>query len=183
MKHTTYFAGGSHGNWHVKSMITHRGKPLPMVSHLNVGTENGLYLSDTSWIIEGATSHLHYTTQKESVALKAVSHEHKDMILPHVVAIFIRKSDDWWQLAQDERRKIFEEISKHTTLGLAALPEIWRTLYHARDLSQEFDFITWFEFTTSAAERFNHVLNQLRQSEEWHYVDREIELILHKNNP
>src|SRR5258707_1110815 len=58
----------------------------------------------------------------------------------------IRKTDAWWKLSQDQRRRIFEETSHHIAVGLEYLPAVARRLYHAKDLGEPFDFLTWFEF-------------------------------------
>jgi chlorite dismutase len=92
----------------------------------------------------------------------------------------IKKSDEWWLLAQDERRKIIEEKSAHIKTGMTYLPAIARKLYHSRDLGGEYDFITWFEFAPSHENDFNELLKALRQTEEWKYVTRETEIRLKK---
>ncbi|MFX6201819.1 chlorite dismutase family protein, partial [Acinetobacter baumannii] len=66
----------------------------------------------------------------------------------------IRKNPAWWALAQDERRAILEEQSHHIAIGLEYLPPIARRLYHARELGQPFDFLTWFEYAPEHAEAF-----------------------------
>jgi len=52
------------------------------------------------------------------------------------------------QLAQDERRAIFEERSHHISIVLKYLPAIARGLHHCRDLSEPepFDFLTLSEY-------------------------------------
>lgn len=92
----------------------------------------------------------------------------------------IRKSDAWWELAQDERRAIFEKRSAHIALGTRYLPAIARRLYHARDLGEPFDFLTWFEFSNADASAFNDLVGRLRETEEWRYVVREVEIQLSK---
>jgi hypothetical protein len=51
-----------------------------------------------------------------------------------------------------------------------------RRLHHGRDLGAEFDFLTWFEFPPSAAAEFDELLRRLRATEEWTYVEREVEI-------
>ena len=74
----------------------------------------------------------------------------------------IRKSPAWWALPQDERRAIFEQRSHHIADSMAFLPRIARRLYHARDLGQPFDFITWFEFAPEHAGAFDELVAMLR---------------------
>ncbi|HEX4887629.1 MAG TPA: chlorite dismutase family protein [Luteibaculaceae bacterium] len=90
----------------------------------------------------------------------------------------IKKSQAWWDLAQDERRKIFEAKSHHTELGLKYLPQIARKLYHCRDIGQPFDFLTWFEFAPEHAGLFDDLVYNLRATEEWCYVEREVDIRL-----
>jgi chlorite dismutase len=90
----------------------------------------------------------------------------------------ITKSEAWWDLAQDERRRIFEESSHHVATGLEYLPEIARRLRHGRDLGEPFDFLTWFEFAPEHAAALEELVLRLRATEEWTYVEREIDLRL-----
>jgi chlorite dismutase len=90
----------------------------------------------------------------------------------------ISKSEAWWELTQDERRAIFEAHSRHIATGLEYLPAVARGLHHGRDLGGEFDFLTWFEFTPAHAELFQELVGQLRETEEWEYVDREVDIRL-----
>ncbi len=84
----------------------------------------------------------------------------------------------WWALAQDERRAIFEETSRHTQIGLAYLPAVARQLYHCRDLGEPFDFVTWFEFAPEDEAAFDDLLVRLRATPEWTYIDREVDIRL-----
>ncbi len=92
----------------------------------------------------------------------------------------IRKTETWWTMAQDERRKIFETKSHHTETGLKYLPAIARKLYHCRDIGQPFDFLTWFEYAPEDSDKFEELVKSLRETEEWKYVDREIDIRLIK---
>jgi len=90
----------------------------------------------------------------------------------------IKKSARWWELAQDERRAIFEETSQHTAIGLEYLPAIARRLHHSRDLGEPFDFLTWFEFAPEHAAAFDKLVARLRATPEWKYVEREVDIRL-----
>jgi chlorite dismutase len=90
----------------------------------------------------------------------------------------IRKSDAWWELAQDERRAIFEGRSAHIAIGSRYLPAIARRLYHGRDLGEPFNFLTWFEFSPQDAGAFDDLVGRLRETEEWRHVAREVEVRL-----
>ena len=90
----------------------------------------------------------------------------------------IRKSPAWWDLTQDERRAIFETRSHHIATGLDYLPAVARRLHHGRDLGEEFDFLTWFEFEPAEADAFEELVVRLRETEEWRYVEREVDIRL-----
>ena len=64
----------------------------------------------------------------------------------------IRKTAAWWDLAQDERRAIFEEQSRHIGIGMEYLPAVARRLHHSRELGEPFDFLTWFEYAPRTRE-------------------------------
>ena len=89
----------------------------------------------------------------------------------------IHKSEEWWALAQDERRKIFEN-AQHINTGLKYLPAIARRLYHCRDLNEPFDFLTWFEYAPKDSDAFEDLVATLRKTLEWEYVDREVDIRL-----
>jgi len=90
----------------------------------------------------------------------------------------IRKTAAWWNLTQEERRNIFEEKSHHIAEGIRYLPSVARQLYHSRDIGEPFDFLTWFEYAPQHSEAFEELARTLRKTEEWRYVDREIDIRL-----
>ena len=90
----------------------------------------------------------------------------------------IKKSPAWWELAQDERRAIFEERSQHMSIGVNYVARIARRLYHSHDLGEPFDFLTWFEYASTDAEAFEELVGKLRETEEWTYVEREVDIRL-----
>jgi hypothetical protein len=92
----------------------------------------------------------------------------------------ITKSAAWWSLAQDERERFFNApppaAPDHTAIGMHYLPAIARQLLHGRDLGEPFDFLTWFEFAPGDTPAFDELLARLRATEEWSYVEREVEI-------
>lgn len=73
-----------------------------------------------------------------------------------------------------------ENKSQHTQTGMKYLPAIARKLFHSRDIGEPFDFLTWFEYAPTDADAFEELLVALRKTEEWNYVDREIDIRLEK---
>jgi len=53
-----------------------------------------------------------------------------------------------------------------------------RRLYHSHDLGEPFDFLTWFEYAPEDARAFEDLVARLRQTEEWSYVEREVDIRL-----
>lgn len=133
-----------------------------------------------AWTLKGAAGHVRYTTRAELTSLgeKSVALGRPEATCAALIPI--RKSSAWWGLAQDERRAIYEEQSRHTTIGLEYLPRIARRLHHSRDLGEPFDFLTWFEYRPEHEAAFDELLARLRETKEWTYVDREVDIRLRR---
>lgn len=174
------FIGGETGLWRVAQMKTVVGAPLEAVEAIEIIEGNSDDLpANRKWILRGATSYERYATRTEKDALAAIQ---PNLNRPEAVCaalIPIRKSAAWWSLAADERREILEVKSKHIAIGIKYLPAIARRLHHSRELpGEEFDFLTWFEYVPDDAGRFDELVCFLRESEEWKYVEREIDIRL-----
>ena len=173
------FAGGPEGQWRVDCIDTVIGGSWSAVDSL-AGAEGPMSVESpkASWILRGTTSNIRYTNRSEVDALAA---RQQDLARPQAsraALIPIRKTDAWWALAQDERRAIFEEQSRHIAVGLEYLPAVARRLYHSRELDEPFDFLTWFEYAPEHANAFDTLVERLRQTPEWRYVDREVDIRL-----
>lgn len=183
---TVTFSGAARGQWKVEHQSTIAGDPLPTCRHILVeeraldgtGFKPAQPWMPTLFRLTGTVSHLRYTTGREKQVLGERGAPLGRPESRRAVLIPIRKSAEWWALPQDERRAIYEERSRHTSIGLEYLPRIARRLHHSRDLGEPFDFLTWFEFSPEDAPAFDELLGRLRASEEWQYVDREVEIRL-----
>ena len=176
-----WFVGGARGPWRVTGMRTLAGSGLASVERVNVVQSNAPADSvDASWVLHGFTSNIRYATAREIVDLNGRGNVLGRPQATCAALIPIKKSAAWWSLAQDERRAIFEETSRHTAIGLEFIPDIARRLHHCRDLGGEFDFLTWFEFAPEHAGRFDELLGLLRATREWDYVEREVEIRLER---
>ena len=175
------FAGGETGVWRVVRMDAVAGAPLPGIPRLDVaaGSVSPQPLG-TKWLLRGITSNERYVVREEKDSLVAKQPSLGRAEATCAALIPIRKNPSWWGLSQDERRKIFEEQSRHIHIGLQYLPAVARRLHHCRDLGENepFDFLTWFEYSPSDETAFNRLLAELRASVEWQYVDREIDIRL-----
>jgi chlorite dismutase len=176
----TTFRGGQSGGWKVTSIARVKGETLPKVAALSIVASEAIALpllpSQTSWRLAGAPSHLRYTEKAEKEQLAAVQAGLGRSEATHAALIPIKKSSAWWELTQEERRRIFEDKSHHIAGTLKYLPAIARQLYHSRDLGMPFDFLTWFEFAPEHASLCEELVGQLRATEEWTYVEREVDV-------
>ncbi len=183
MKNHYSFVGGNKGSWRVTSCRTFAGAPLAPVQAIEVVNAPAADLVDRgTWVLQGFTSNIRYATTDELIKLRAVQEGLSRPAARSAALIPLKKTPAWWALSQDERRAIFEEQSHHTQIGLRFLPEIARQLHHCRDLGEPFDFVTWFEFAPEHTSAFNDLLEQLRATTEWQYVEREVDIRLARND-
>ena len=173
------FIGGTTGKWRVERISTLTGSALSPVPRLAVfdGGQSSLP-EDSVWLLRGVTSYERYVSRIERSALVAQQPAMGRSNATRAALIPIKKSMTWWELTQDERRMIFEERSHHIAVGLRYLPKIARRLYHCHDLGEPFDFLTWFEYAPTDGELFEELVGTLRETEEWTYVEREIDIRL-----
>jgi len=172
------FAGGTSGRWRVERVAAVRGQGLPNVERLDVIEGAARPAPTVVWVLRGSTGHERYVNQIEHRALSERQPRLGREEAARAALIPIRKSDAWWNLSQDLRREIFEERSHHIRIGLDYLPRVARRLHHSRELGEPFDFLTWFEFAPSDAEAFEELVARLRKTEEWRYVEREVDIRL-----
>jgi chlorite dismutase len=179
------FAASATGSWRVERIVTLCGEPLPHAAALDrlEGILEPRTRPGMVWSLRGVTSNERYVNRPEKEALVAIQPGLGRSESTHAALIPIKKSEAWWSLAQDERRAILEERSKHIATGLGFLPAVARRLYHARDLGEPFDFLTWFEFAPEDRPFFDELLSLLRETEEWTFVEREVEVRLEKSEP
>lgn len=175
------FVGGNSGIWRMARMEAITGPPIPAAARVDVVSGHTVPASaETKWVLRGVTSNERYDMhdKKEQILAKQPALGRPEAV--YAALIPIRKSPAWWNLHQDERQEIFEERSRHASIGLRYLPAIARRLHHCRDLgkAEPFDFLTWFEFAPSDEPNFNELVAELRASQEWKYVEREIDIRL-----
>ena len=173
------FVGGPSGLWKVESLETLVGEAISPVARVSIieGASTA-QPDDGVWYLRGVTSNERYTERPEQSLLLAKQPPLGRPETTWAALIPIRKTSSWWALAQDERRAIFEERSRHIGRGIDVLPAVARRLHHGRDLGEPFDFLTWFEYAPADAPAFEELVAGLRTTEEWRYVDREIDIRL-----
>ena len=176
----TVFRGGQSGAWRVTRLAPVKGASLARTPALSSIYSASIALpilpSLTSWRLAGVASHVRYTARAEKSQLMEAQAPLGRPEATCAALIPIKKSAAWWELTQEERRQIFEDRSHHIAASLKYLPAIARQLYHCRDLGEPFDFLTWFEFEPAHADAFEELVAMLRATEEWNYVEREVDI-------
>jgi chlorite dismutase len=171
------FVGGSKGPWKVVKLEPVIGPSLESVKRLDILSGNlDRPFDDCMWMLRGVTSHERYITRAEQDSLKAIQPPLGRPEATCAALIPVKKTAAWWALPQDERRSIFEEQAHHVATGLKYLPAVARRLHHGYDLGEPFDFLTWFEYAPEHAAAFEELVMYLRESEEWRYVEREVDI-------
>lgn len=174
-----HYVGTSSGPWRVTEMKTLSGAPLKAVSHIQIahGYVNPLK-SRPAWVLKGAVRNTRFFTREERMPLNA----HRFAPIPCettcAALIPIRKSSDWWELDLEDRQQIVEQRSREISRGFGFIPAFARRLLYGRDLGEPFDLVTWFEYSPTDANIFDDLASALRASEEWKFVEREIDIRL-----
>lgn len=150
-----------------------------MVARLGVSSAAASALGP-AWQLRGITSNERYVERAEKAQLLARQPALGRPEATRAALIPIRKSVAWWALTQDERRGVFEAQSRHIQLGLDYLPAVARQLHHCRDLGtpEPFDFLTWFEYAPADEPAFEALVQALRATPEWAWVEREVDIRL-----
>src|SRR5215467_150136 len=131
------FVGGDIGMWRVERIQSITGPTLSMVPRLSILENNQTTIPEGSvWLLRGVTSYERYVHKMERSTLLSQQAEPGRLEATRAALIPIKKSTAWWELAQDERRAIFEERSQHISIGVKYVARIARRLYHSHDLGE-----------------------------------------------
>ena len=178
------FAAGSIGAWRIDRTTPVAGDSLAGAPRLNViESGNSMNGSTAAWTLRGSTSNTRYTTRSEVEQLASRQEGLNRPSATRAALIPIRKRDAWRTMAQDERRAVFEEQSRHIAIGLRYLPGVARRLHHSRELGEAFDFLTWFEYPPEASGLSEDLVRTLRATPEWRFVDRDVGIRLSLPSP
>jgi len=172
------FVGGETGVWRVLAIRPVQGDVLPQVERIAVCRGGESSPLESEWTLSGVISNIRYVERPEQqeLTLKQAPLGRSEATMAALIPI--RKTMAWWDLTQEERRNIFEKKSHHIAEGVRYLPSVARQLYHSRDIGEPFDFLTWFEYAPEHSEAFEELVRTLRKTEEWWFVDREIDIRL-----
>lgn len=179
----TSFLGGTEGEWTVTSHTVLRGDPIERVARVAVVSGTPPAQGSANWLLRGTATHDRYTTRPEKTELVARQAPIGRPEATRSALILLRKNAEWWGLTQDERRAILEEQSHHIAIGMRYLPAIARRLLHCRDFATQepFDFLGFLDFAPESGPAFDEMLEQLRATPEWSFIDRDIDIRLSKD--
>ncbi len=176
-----HYVGGATGSWRVDQIETFSGPDLTPVSHLEIlGGRLGRVPQGTAWVLPAVVSSTRYITREDPRPAESSRSPVPESREPSAALVLIRKSDEWWNLAGATRQDIIEARSRQVDARLRMLPAIARRFTLHRDGSDAFDFLTWFEFDAQDSALINDLARAIRATDEWNYVEREIEIRLSK---
>lgn len=178
-KSLLHYVGAASGPWRVTEMTTLSGAPLKPATHVQIahGQVNPLRVR-SSWVLKGVVRNTRFFSREERLPLNAHRFAPNPSETTCAALIPIRKSAEWWKLDDEDRQQIVEARSRAITRGFGFIPAIARRLLYGRDLGEPFDLVTWFEYSPSDARIFDDLTCALRASEEWKFVEREIDIRL-----
>lgn len=134
----------------------------------------------TAWVLKGVVSSSRYIAREERDPFDTTETSFSRGEATCAALIPIRKSLDWWTLGRSDRTQLVEARTRAVNRTMRFLPAFARRLRLGQGLSEEFDSVTWFEFSQSDTPVFDDLLGALRTSEEWQFVEREIEIRLER---
>jgi hypothetical protein len=157
------------------------GQPLEPAPFFEIRNEYLMRVPvDFRWLLRGVTSHQRFAnTSKESCQMLPLPQLGR---LGATCAAFIplKKKQAWWELSEQEKLEIYSGDPLKTASSLRNFQGIANQLHHSRDLGEPFDFLAWFEYKPEEAGAFEEMVACLRASEEWRYVEREVDVRLVK---
>src|SRR6186713_1556759 len=121
MARVTFVAGES-GSWAIESISALKGDGLGSAKRLHrAEASDFIDFPGTTWSLRGIRSHDRYVEREEKLKLTAIQPPLDRAESLCAILIPIKKNAEWWSLAQDERRRLFEEQSHHIAIGLEYL--------------------------------------------------------------
>jgi hypothetical protein len=114
------FTAAKEGIWKIDDVVPVTGESLALTDRLSIA-ESPIFETTEHrgvWSLTGVTRHQRYSTHEKVVLMRQKQEGLGRSFATRAALIPIRKGDDWWALAQDERRKIFEDASQHTVIGM-----------------------------------------------------------------
>ena len=174
-----HYIGGNSGTWRITNAVTHSGEALKPATHVEIVNGRLTRLpAKSAWALRAVVSTTRYITREEPRHSESLRSAWQNTDSSSAALLLGRKSAAWRSLDQVQRREMLEARSKQIATRLRFLPAIARRLCFRRDLGDPFDFVVWFEFCARDTAVFDDLVAAMRSSEEWLYVEREIDIRL-----
>lgn len=160
-------------------MLPLSGQPLDPAPFFDV--RNGYLMKapvDFRWLLRGVTSSQSFASDSEDFCQMLPQPQLGRPSATCAAFIPLKKKQAWWELSELEKREIHKGEMLRAGSSLKRLQGIARQLHHCRDLGEPFDFLAWFEYSPEDSAAFEGMLASLRSSEEWSYVEREVDVRL-----
>ncbi len=155
------FVAGFEGLWMIEGMNARTGEALPPAARLAVVEGAEAETAEGRWVLRGVVA-----GQGEDARADQLPLGRPEARCAALLAV--RMTPAWWERAEEDRRALSANIEHG--------PAISRRIHRARDRDEPFDVLTWFEFAPDLQSELNDVVARLRDSEEWSYVEREVEI-------
>ena len=157
------FVAGSEGLWLIEGMSAPVGEPLPPAARLAVVEGAEAEIAEGRWVLRGVVA-----GQGEDARADQLPLGRPEARCAALVAV--RMAPAWWERAEEDRRALSANIEHG--------PAVSRRIHRARDRDEPFDVLTWFEFPPDRQPEVDEIAARLRDSEEWSYVEREVDIRL-----
>jgi len=168
------FVAGPEGPWRIDGILAPTGETLPPAARLAMVEGDATEGAGVRWALRGMVGPAVYAGEAENDALAPTQEPLGRPEARCAALIAVRKSPAWWAMTHDERRAVIEERSPAP--GLDELPAIAHRLHHAHELSEPFDFLTWFEYAPDNQRAFDEFVGRRRETKEWSFVEREVDV-------
>ena len=155
------FVAGFEGLWLIEGMTAPRGEPLPPAARLSVVEGAAAEIAEGRWVLRGVVAGQGEDARADQLPLGRAEARCAALLA-------VRMSPAWWERAEEDRRALSANIEHG--------PAISRRIHRARDRDEPFDVLTWFEYAPDLQSEANEVVARLRDSEEWSYVEREVDI-------
>lgn len=155
------FVAGFEGLWLIEGMTAPVGEPLAPAARLSVVEGTSAEVAEGRWVLRGVVAGQGEDARADQLPLGRAEARCAALLA-------VRMSPAWWERAEEDRRALSANIEHG--------PAISRRIHRARDRDEPFDVLTWFEYAPEVQSEANQVMARLRDSEEWTFVEREVDI-------
>jgi hypothetical protein len=155
------FVAGFEGLWLIEGMTAPVGEPLAPAARLSVVEGTSAAVAEGRGVLRGVVAGQGEDARADQLPLGRAEARCATLLA-------VRMSPTWWERAEEDRRALSANIEHG--------PAISRRIHRARSRDEPFDVLTWFEYAPEVQSEANQVMARLRDSEEWTFVEREVDI-------